>query len=289
MMHEFALSSVLHATDFSPPSEVALDYAALIAGAYDARLDLLHAHRMELPPYFTPEQNAELKHQLAAARESITEHLQALVDARVPPEVRTELLVADEFPTEAILETVEDRGSGMVVLGSHGRTGLSRALMGSVSEQVLREIHVPLLITRSPSEGEATAPAAITHLLCSIDYTPHSLKAVELAASMAGKLGAQLTVLHAVERAGDEAAERDRVCSWVPGTLGATCEWQVTIKHGNPAEQIVSAALDDGADLIVVGGLHRSFFRASVLGSTTERVVRHAHCPVLTVPGSERG
>ncbi len=281
-MHEFALDSVLHATDFSPSSEVALDYAALLAQAFEARLDLLHAHRLELPPYFTPEQIADLKQQLATAEGRVKDHLRALVNDRVAPGVRTELLVADEFPAQAILAAATERQSGLVVLGSHGRAGLSRALMGSVSENVLREISVPLLITRAHAT-EPTSPPAITHILCSIDYTPHSLRAVEVAASLAGKLGAHMTVLHALERPGDEATERDRVCSWLPGTLGATCEWQVTVAHGNPAEQIVSAAANEAADMIVVGGLRRSFLTATVLGSTTERVVRHAHCPVLTV------
>ncbi len=284
MMHEFTLSSVLHATDFSPSSEVATEYAALLAQAFDARLDLLHAHRMELPPYFTPEQNDELERQLAGAQETIMDSLRALVAAHVPSDVRTELLVADEFPTEAILETATERQSSLVVLGSHGRTGIPRMLLGSVSENVLREIQVPLLITRHPeTDAAVTSPPDITHILCSIDYTPHSLRAVEVAASLAGRLGARLTVLHALERGGDEASERDRVCSWLPGSIEAACDWQVTVAHGNPAEQIVSAALNDGADMIVVGGLRRSFFKASVLGSTTERVVRHAHCPVLTV------
>lgn len=281
-MHEFALTSVLHATDFSPSSEVALGYAALLARAFDARLDLLHAHRMELPAYFTPEQNLELERQMALAEDSIMGLLRAQVQAHVPPEVHTELLVADEFPTEAILAAAEERGSGLVVLGSHGRTGISRALLGSVSENVLRETRVPLLITRPPT-GAVTSPPAITHILCSIDYTPHSLRAVELAAALADKLGARMTVLHSLESAGDEAAERERLCSWVPGSVESTCELQVSIARGNPAEQIVSAAANQGADLIVVGGRRRSFLKASVLGSTTERVVRHAHCPVLTV------
>lgn len=281
-MHEFALTSVLHATDFSPSSEVALGYAALLARAFEARLDLLHAHRIELPPYFTPEQNLELEHQMALAEDSIMGLLRELAQAHVPPEVHTELLVADEFPTEAILVAAEERGSGLVVLGSHGRTGISRALLGSVSENVLRETRVPLLITRPPT-GAVTSPPAITHILCSIDYTPHSLRAVEVAAALAGKLGARMTVLHSLESAGDEAAERERLCSWVPGSVESACELQVNIARGNPAEQIVSAAANQGADLIVVGGRRRSFLKASVLGSTTERVVRHAHCPVLTV------
>ena len=283
-MHDFTPSSVLHATDFSPSSEVATEYAAVLARAFDARLDILHAHRMELPPYFTPDQNLELEQELARAQDSIMEHLRALVDARVPPEVPTELLVADEFPTEAILASARERQPGLVVLGSHGRTGIARTLLGSVSENVLREIRIPLLITRPPSEETSTtAPPAVERILCSINYTPHSLRAVEVAAALAGRLDARLTVLHSLESSGDEAAERDRVCSWVPGSVDASCRWHVNIARGNPAEQIISAAEEDGADMIVVGGRHRSFLKASVLGATTERVVRHAHCPVLTV------
>lgn len=283
-MNEFALSSVLHATDFSPSSEVATEYAAVIARVFDARLDLLHAHRMELPPYFTPQQNLGLEQQLARAQDSIMDHLRDLAETHVPPDVSRELLVADDFATDAILEYAEQRQSGMVVLGSHGRKGISRALLGSVSENVLREIRVPLLITRPPSEDTSlTSPPVITHLLCSIDYTPHSLRAVEVAAALAGRLGARLTVLHSLESARDEASEQDRVCSWLPDAIEATCQWQVNIERGNPAERIISAAERDGADMIVVGGRHRSFLKATVLGSTTERVVRHAHCPVLTV------
>jgi len=283
-MSEFALSSVLHATDFSPSSEVATEYAAVIARAFGARLDLLHAHRMDLPPYFTPRQNVDLEQELALAQDRIMEHLRDLAETHVPPDVSHELLVAEDFATDAILEYAEQRQSGMVVLGSHGRKGIARALLGSVSENVLREIRVPLLITHPPSKDTPVISSpVIEHLLCSIDYTPHSLHAVEVAAALAGRLDARLTVLHSLERSGEEASERDRVCSWLPDTVEATCDWQVSIERGNPAERIITAAERDGADMIVVGGKHRSFLKASVLGSTTERVVRHAHCPVLTV------
>ncbi|MCD6359295.1 MAG: universal stress protein [Armatimonadetes bacterium] len=281
-MSDFAPTMVLHATDFSPSSEVALAWASLVARAYGARLEVLHAHHFETPPYFTSDQVQTLQEQLAGAKGQIEQQLEEMIRRNVDPSLQVTTTVVDQYPTEAILAAASERNPGLVVLGSHGRTGLARMMMGSVSENVLREIDVPLLITKTPASGEVK-PLEVKHILCSTNYAPHSLRAIEVAASLAGKLGALLSVMHALESGGDVAAERERLCAWLPPTVQASCTWQPVVRGGNAAEQILQVAVEDGADLIVVGGRRRPLLQASVLGATTERVVRHAQCPVLTV------
>lgn len=281
-MSDFAPTLILHPTDLSLSSEVALALAGRLAQVYDAQLEVLYAHHFETPPYFTPDQVSELLFQLEEAKGQIGEQLQTMIDGRVSADVSTTTTVVDQHPTEAILAATREREPGLVVMGSHGRTGLSRMMMGSVSENVLREIETPLLITKGSASDEIPVPQ-IKRILCSTNYAPHSLRAIEVAASLAGKLGAELIVMHALESGGDMVAERERLCAWLPASTQASCAWQPVVRSGNAAEQILQVALEDQADLVVVGGRRRSLLRASVLGATTERVVRHAHCPVLTV------
>jgi nucleotide-binding universal stress UspA family protein len=283
-MEQFEPHLLLCGIDFSPPSQVALSYAGLLARAYSAQLEIVHAHHVMLPPYLGEAQWAAINNQLTLASESLRDEMQAfatpwLGDLQSDPQY----LAMDDLPVDGILKGVAERRPDLVILGSHGRGRLSRVLMGSVSESVLREIDVPLLITR-PQQGEDQRPPRIEHILCPVNYTEAATAGLRVAAAMAGRLGARLTLLHALETDGDVTEERGRLCQWVPAQVQVDCAWEAApVVRGPAAERIVEAAEEHGAGLIVVGGRRRPFLTASIFGATTVSVVRHAHCPVLTV------
>ncbi len=286
-MNPFEPHSILCGADFSPASQTALSYGALLARAYEATVAVLHSHHVELPTYLGEQQWAALQGELQAARASVEQHLRdfaapALGDLAAA----AEYVAVDAPPVDGLLQAIAERQPGLVVLGSHGHNRLNQFLLGSVSSAVLREITVPLLVTRHQPHTEPTE-AHIEHILCPVNYTPTATLGLQTAASLAARLGARLSIVHSVEGEGDSDAERERLCQWVPPQVKADCTWETSpVLRGPAADSIVHAAQDMGADLIVIGGRRRSLLTATLLGATTERVVRHATCPVLTVVGA---
>ncbi|MFO0911227.1 MAG: universal stress protein [Isosphaeraceae bacterium] len=147
------IKTILHPTDFSDASEHALKMAVGLARDYHARLLLLHA--VEPPVYygelgvnFIPPEDY---------RESAQERVDALVGADAP--ITVETLVTEGIAASEILRIAKERHCDLVVIGSHGRTGIGRVLMGSVAEEVARKSPCPALIVRSPHEIPADEPA----------------------------------------------------------------------------------------------------------------------------------
>jgi nucleotide-binding universal stress UspA family protein len=279
-LSEFAPQSILCATDLSPASALALDYAALLARAYGATLHVVHAHFVEMPPYFYGDAEALLLREARAARTRLEQEVRTQAQARAGAEVPLVASVVDAHPVEGLLEAARTQSADLVVMGSHGRTGLSRLLLGSVSEGLLREIDRPLLITRPVAGRES---ARINRIVCAVDYSELAAQVARVGVSLARRLDADLIALYVGDRDDEAEKEHERLCEWMPEEVKTGCRWEAAVESGPAAERIVHAAARCGADLVVVGGRRRPFLAATVLGATTERVVRHACCPVLTV------
>jgi nucleotide-binding universal stress UspA family protein len=207
------------------------------------------------------------------------------------------------MPASKIDECAESGRADLVVLGTHGRGGFGRLLLGSVAERALRMAGRPTLIVRPhppaidagayPSAEPASGPQApaITHILCPVNYSEVAQVAFEHACSVARTFGARLTVLFAVEQKhltpeGLVRAEEE-LRFWLPEEPEVECQMQPVVRHGDAGEQVVTLAQEAGVDLVVIGAQHRRFVDTTVLGVTTVRVTRHAPCPVLVVPRSE--
>jgi nucleotide-binding universal stress UspA family protein len=123
-----------------------------------------------------------------------------------------------------------------------------------------------------------------------VNYTEVARAAFEHAHSVARAFDARLTVLFAVESeeevltAADLRRAEEDLRSWLPEGDAIGCQMQPVIRHGDPAQQVIGLARETDVDLVVIGAQHRRFFDDTVLGVTTERVTRHAPCPVLVVP-----
>jgi nucleotide-binding universal stress UspA family protein len=201
-------------------------------------------------------------------------------------------------PGEAILEYAGDHGVDMVAMGTHGRTGIDRFVAGSVTERVVRRAEVPVLTVRAvgttavvgeyekvlvPTDGSAAAERAIEHGLAVAEATGarvHAVNVVDYGALAAagpeddlpGTVADHLTAR--AERAVETVAERarDRGLDAVTAVL-----------DGYPATQLLEYVDDRGIDLVAMGTTGRTGVSRFLLGSTTERVVRHAPVPVLAV------
>jgi nucleotide-binding universal stress UspA family protein len=186
-------------------------------------------------------------------------------------------------------------------MGTHGRSGFQRLLLGSVTERVLLKSPRPVLTVPPHAPAAAISPTAFSRILCAIDFSPASMKALEVASSLARDSEVRLSVAHVLERfpiyepvmrGGAGTPEHDRVASEVartrlqgeiPAAIQRTTAITQLVAEGKAYREILRLADEMQAELIVIGA-HGSAHGHQGFGSTTNQVVRRATCPVLTVP-----
>jgi len=207
---------------------------------------------------------------------------------------------ADEgLPHRRILKLAGALPADLIVLGTHGRSGVEHLLMGSVAEKVLRKAACPVL-TVPPKAHTTRLP--YKRLLCPIDFSPSSLTALRFATSMALESDANLVLLYVFEWPPDEEwlveqvdtpdirnrmekATRLKIDQLVSEQVRTWCEPETKLAYGKPYREILELAARDETDLIVMGVRGRSPLDMMLFGSTTNHVVRNASCPVLTIRG----
>jgi nucleotide-binding universal stress UspA family protein len=294
---KFAPKQILCAVDFSELSALALKYAAVAARRYGATLTVLHAEHFELPPYFTRADTDRLSKEVAeqkrAARTYLAQYARTVLGSAAAG-LALDTRVVERHPVDALLEAAR-RNLGLMVLGTHGRGGAQRLLLGSVAENVIRQAGVPVLVARQKQHDfiDVNHPNSVPNLkriLCPVNFTAAARAALELAASIAGQFNAQLTVLHVADpkETTRAAAAFIQLCAWIPRSRATHCALEPLVRRGRPAEQILRFAVAEKQDLIVLGARPRSALRAVFLGSTAEPVLRHSPTPVLFVPQPAR-
>ncbi len=277
---------ILVPVDFSELSALALQYAEAFRRCSGARVTVLHASSFEAPAYFTQGQLEELREKLKASERQAVQDLKDFVRKALGQQTpEPAVQVVEGRPAEVILRTARRVQADLIAMGTHGRSGFNRWMLGSVTERVLRESEIPVLTVRreTPPPSE---PSAIRHILCPVNDTPVARMALSHAVQMASCLGAALTLLHV-----EESGAPDRIadlCAWVPAEQRSRCQIREIVRKGEAAREIVAQAAESGCDLLVIGAQHRRFFDSTVIGSTSVRVVRHAPCPVLTVVAREQ-
>lgn len=293
---------VFAATDLSAPADAALRAAherALHAGA---KLVVCHVvpSLVRVNALF-PERSAEQASAQVELAERVFEALverTAAVTGRDPSEFAA--LVDDGTPYARISELAEEHGAELIVIGDRGATGLTRMLLGSVAERVVRYAHCPVLIARSAVKGGK--------ILVASDLSDPSLPAVSAAAAEARRTGAELTALHCVEPVavvigseygmslaptagpGPTKLARERAQVRLEQALRENeCRGEIQIVEGVPAAAILAVAEELQADLIVLGTRGRTGLKRVLLGSVAEAVARHAAASVLVVRLSDGG
>ncbi len=271
-----SLDPILCPVDFSELSAHALRFAAHLASVGSGRILAAYANSFEAPPYFTEGRIEELRREFVESREAAERGLKEFAESALgsrPAAIETRVI--EGLPADVIRKLASETPAGVIVMGTHGRTGYNRWTLGSVAERVLRESSVPVATVR----GEWKSP--IRRILCPVNDTEVSRKALSTAADLAKRLDADLTALY-VEEA--HAANRiPNLCAWIPAEERARCSISELVRRGDPPEEIVGLTSEQDFGLLVIGAPRRKFFQGMVLGRTTLRAVRHAPCPVLTV------
>lgn len=273
---------VLVPTDGSGPANAALEYAAEIAAREDLTVYVLHVvDPDDDPPAATVEDLLE------AGRSWAGEANTPIIDA-----VRT------GRPREAILEFATDRDVDAIVMGTRGRRGIGRLLLGSVTEAVVRDADVPVLVVRGSADVRRRYP--VETVLVPSDGSVHADVALERALAIADHLGADVHVVTSVDVSPAELGEgtdlrldrleahaRSVVDDAADRAAGTDLEVTTAVRHGSIARTIRTYAEEHDVDLLVMGTHGRSGIDRLLLGSVTERVLRTAPAPVLTVRAPE--
>ncbi|HEX6098720.1 MAG TPA: universal stress protein [Thermoanaerobaculia bacterium] len=282
-MKPFVITSILAPTDLSDSSIPALRYARLFADRFAARLTVMYTDPIVYPveyagPVSALTINTTPEHQERLRRE-VEQHAGPVMAGRP-----YDIAVTIGQPVPSILLAAKERNADVIIMGTHLRHGWRRALLGSVSEGVLHGSDCPVLTVAA--RDAVTPPHAITHVLCPVNFTDVARESVHVAARLAESFGAKLTVVHVIEA--DEVVnvreEEERVRSWMVPALQEVCSFRELVVRGGPAERVLDCAEDVGADFLVVGAQHKLFRDATVIGTTSERVIRFASCPVMVVP-----
>ncbi len=276
---------ILCPVDFSRYSMAALRTAGNLAQSFGASVTVLHAQAMDAPVYFTSSQENRLKNQLRQSRRAAEKHLAAFAQEQLPGTVTRNLVVVEDDPARAILREHKRSGAGLVVMGTHGRTGLTKIRLGSVFESVLAQLRAPVIAV-GPRVKSKAGLGVLGRIFAAVEFNDVSITALEQAAGLASKTGAELTVAHIVETPrAKELLEADRLwlCGWISADLRKQCSVKEVVRQGNPAEQIVAAAETSRADLIALAAEPHRFLGNLFFGSTVEKVIRNAASPVLVL------
>lgn len=283
------LRRVLFPTDLSEGAARAFPHAVALAHDHDADLHILNV--------ISPGSTAETA--LPVSRPTLNDWLGTSSKSKGPDlDVLTIIQnqVEGDRPPEQITGYVEEQEIDLIVMGTHGRRGVQRMLLGSVTEEVVRKANCPILTVRT--DVEETPDQAIRQILVPVDFSNASKVAVRYASELAQTYGAQLDLLHVIEEVvypsayGVEPAylPTQEVRARVQNTLGEIAREdvgyenvQVSAKVGYAPTTILDYIEDNDIDLVVIATHGRSRFDRILLGSVAERVIRQSPKPVFVV------
>jgi nucleotide-binding universal stress UspA family protein len=277
---------ILLVTDFSDYSIKAAPFARLLAEYYGAEIVVAHVITPEPQPGAASPTEAETK----AARNAAEARLRSFVADNSLGESAHKFVVSEGPVWEALAGVVEGNQIDLIVLGTHGRSGVGKLLLGSVAQRIFSLAPCPVLSV-SPRVVKAwDAGRSLRKILYATDFSDDSLKALPYALSLAKVGHADLLLLHAPQAS--DAASPEIIHSYhqhlnalIPAQERTWCRSDTLVTPGDPARVILDAAALNGVDFIVLGAhaIAGSLASFQVPMSTAYRVVAHAPCPVLRV------
>lgn len=289
------IERILVPTDLSACADEALRHAAFLADWHDAELHLLNVAARHMHAYDTMKErfpfDDDALEALLQPDDGTERHLPS------PDELAIEQdQIEHASPAVAIQEYADEHDFDLVVMGTHGRRGVDRLLIGSVAEDVVRTVQCPTLTVRE----EASVPPgqAVRRILVPMDFSESSRLALDHAKELAMTYGAEIHLLHVVEEIAMPAAYGMEPISFaVPDiiqssekALAEIAEDDIGYEHvqvqsvaGYPATTILDYIDENDVDLVAIATHGRTGLDRLLLGSVAEKVVRRAACPVFTV------
>jgi nucleotide-binding universal stress UspA family protein len=286
--------------DFSESSARSLAHAAALAGWYESQLTVVHVTPAFDPIHVQGELGVPVPVPNPIPRdEALTQMRRTLDSAGV--RLDAHLTVETGDAAAAIVQQAVTTQADLIVMGTHGRRGFRRMLLGSVAETVLREAPCPVLTVPPRTRAASEKVVVFKRILCPLDFSPSALRALDLAVDLARQADGTVTVLHIVEWLAEEEPRvsahfsipefrghliddaKSRLHDLVSTQPRTWSEIEEVVVFGRAYREILRAAEAGAVDLIVMGAQGRGGLDLALFGSTTQQVVRSASCPVLTV------
>jgi nucleotide-binding universal stress UspA family protein len=279
--------NILFATDFSPAAAHAIPFIKNIARHFESSVVALHVK----PPVVNPmTQPGTWPTDLEAAKVFDKEHREELLNTFAG--IKTEVLIEEGNIQSQLENAIQKYDTDLVIIGTRGRTGLAKMLLGSVAEEIFRTVPCPVLTVGPHSE---MPKADIREILFATDFASEAPAAAAYAISLAQEFEARLTLLHVVPepKPGDlvswsdvQESSKKLLRNLIPAGPEAWCKPECFVERGDPAERILDLAKVQGTDLIILGAQPEKGVPGAATHlpiATAHKVVAHANCPVLTV------
>jgi nucleotide-binding universal stress UspA family protein len=295
------IKRILCPVDLSEPSRHALDHALALSKWYEADVIVLHVFGAPQPWVPLVGMPVDLPILPSVRPDDVAEDVRRFCGAVATlAGGSVDVVLKEGDPTKEIL--VQAEPADLLVLGTHGRSGFERLFLGSVTEKVIRATHVPVLTVPPPVERPKSVLYAT--ILCPIEFSDASTRALEYALSLAEEADARLILLHVIEGSieqpylGDmghvslreyyrylEEDAMERLKAAVPEESRHWCKPDERVATGKAYREILKTAAEEGAELIVMGVHGKAALNQRLFGSTTHHIIREAGCPVLTLRG----
>lgn len=294
------MKGIMCTTDFSDSSVHALSYGLALAREFRAKLYLSHVIDLT-PAGMYGEAFLAFEEQQSRIQKHALEDLEGLMGEQ---SVDWEPLVATGPAADEITRMAEQKGVDLVVSATHGRSGLKRFFIGSVTERLMRTLPCPLLIVRGRKEDfkdPEHQQIKLQRILVGCDFSPDSGLAFEYGLSLAQEFQSELHLVHVIEphvyrdllklttelreelRQDLRSTLNTKLTGMIPEEALTWCTPKTTLLAGQPPEEIIKYAVVNDVDLIVLGVRGHGLVETLLIGSTTDRVACRAPCPVLSV------
>jgi nucleotide-binding universal stress UspA family protein len=283
-----ALQKILFPTDFSSSSEIALTYGLGLCRRYDATLHMVTVIQEEITNGVQPPAPSSL-------RKSAEDKMANPVNSELFKGIKHYELVTGGSVSQVLLELIDKLEIDLVVLGTHGRVGIKKLVLGSVAEEIVNCAPCAVLTVGPHICSKWVSDPKLRSILYATDLLPGSATALKYAVWLAEQEHARLTLLHVLKVPTDvpfgyprseKAMATKRLVQLLPPDTAPAVGREFIVEIGAPAEHIVRVAKDLDADLIVMGPHHTSHAQLSahLPWVAPHQVLCQVQCPVLTVP-----
>lgn len=297
------VNTILVAHDFSSCSSQALKDGIELAIANRASLHLLYVEVIHADsPLEGAEDTVKAVRMRDLLHEAIRDNVVALGREMADIPSIVYCVLRDFAAAPSILQYAQDYAVDLIVQGTHGRRGLSRKLIGSTAEEVVRLAHCPVLTVREHVQMKPLT-SSVRAILVPIDFSESAKLALAAAKDWADFFDARLDLVHVVEetmhpafyntgvfsiydvRPDLEASVIEHMKKLYAETPGSEGPVRFIVRHGHAVHELLEAAREEGDDLIVIATHGLSGLDRAIMGSVSERIVRQAPTPVITLRG----
>jgi len=265
-------------------------HALSLAEHYQAKLVALHVVELWRHPSVGFTASAGLYEEFSQTLcEGGKDQLQEFVKQNPHDAVQPDLLVHEGIAADSILSMAQARKADVIVMGTHGRRGYDRLMLGSVTDRVMRKASCPVLVVSHARDAASTGTKhRLTQVLFCTDFSANSKRALRYAISATEEYDAVLTLLHVLEEASSKklaakTAATERLEKLILPEERRNLKVKTTVRVGNPYQEIIQLASELSADIVIMGVHGRGALDLAVFGSTTYRVMQLGPCPVLAV------